>query len=94
MARRPHLKHELKGKVAVVTGAAGTMGRAVMDCLAADGIRMIGICAVVRRDCQTLAAKRTPGGMVAFRRSQYSIAARPASSLPENLPSGPNTDPP
>jgi 3-oxoacyl-[acyl-carrier protein] reductase len=34
---------DLKGKVAVVTGAGGTMGRAVVGALAADGMKVIGI---------------------------------------------------
>jgi len=37
------LKTDLKGKIAVVSGAAGSMGRAVVDALAQDGIRTIGI---------------------------------------------------
>jgi 3-oxoacyl-[acyl-carrier protein] reductase len=37
------LKTELKGRTAVVTGAAGTMGRAVAKALAADGLRVIGL---------------------------------------------------
>jgi 3-oxoacyl-[acyl-carrier protein] reductase len=47
------LKTDLKGKTAVVTGAAGTMGRAVVEALAQDGIRCIG-----------LDVKPSPGGMV------------------------------
>jgi 3-oxoacyl-[acyl-carrier protein] reductase len=34
---------KLKGKTAVVTGAAGTMGRAVVKALAADGLRVVGL---------------------------------------------------
>jgi 3-oxoacyl-[acyl-carrier protein] reductase len=37
------LRTELKGKTAVVTGAAGTMGRAVVKALAADGLRVVGL---------------------------------------------------
>jgi 3-oxoacyl-[acyl-carrier protein] reductase len=37
------LKTELKGKTAVVTGAAGTMGRAVVDCLSRDGLTVHGL---------------------------------------------------
>jgi 3-oxoacyl-[acyl-carrier protein] reductase len=32
----------LKGKTAVVTGAAGTMGRAVVDALSAEGMKVVG----------------------------------------------------
>jgi 3-oxoacyl-[acyl-carrier protein] reductase len=34
---------KLKGKTAVVTGAAGTMGRAVAAALRADGLRVVGL---------------------------------------------------
>jgi 3-oxoacyl-[acyl-carrier protein] reductase len=34
---------KLKGKTAVVTGAAGTMGRAVVKALAADGLMVVGL---------------------------------------------------
>ena len=34
---------ELRGKTAVVTGAAGTMGRAVAAALRADGLRVVGL---------------------------------------------------
>jgi 3-oxoacyl-[acyl-carrier protein] reductase len=37
------LKPDLNGKVAVVTGAAGTMGRAVVEALRADGVKVIGV---------------------------------------------------
>jgi 3-oxoacyl-[acyl-carrier protein] reductase len=37
------LKTELKGRTAVVTGAAGTMGRAVSNALVADGLRVVGL---------------------------------------------------
>ena len=37
------MRTELKGKTAVVTGAAGTMGRAVVKALAADGLRVVGL---------------------------------------------------
>jgi 3-oxoacyl-[acyl-carrier protein] reductase len=37
------LKTRLQGRTAVVTGAAGTMGRAVAAALAADGLKVIGI---------------------------------------------------
>jgi 3-oxoacyl-[acyl-carrier protein] reductase len=37
------LKIDLEGKTAVVTGAAGTMGRAVARALAADGLRVVGL---------------------------------------------------
>ena len=43
MARRQRWKTDLKGKVAVVTGAAGAMGRAVMQALAREGARTVGI---------------------------------------------------
>jgi 3-oxoacyl-[acyl-carrier protein] reductase len=36
------LKPELRGKTAVVTGAAGTMGRAVVDALSAEGMKVVG----------------------------------------------------
>jgi 3-oxoacyl-[acyl-carrier protein] reductase len=47
------LKTDLKGKTAVITGAAGTMGRAVVEALTLDGIRCIG-----------LDVKPSPGGIV------------------------------
>jgi 3-oxoacyl-[acyl-carrier protein] reductase len=37
------LKTRLEGRTAVVTGAAGTMGRAVAKALAADGLKVVGI---------------------------------------------------
>jgi 3-oxoacyl-[acyl-carrier protein] reductase len=37
------LRHELKGKTAVVTGAAGAMGRAVASFLEEDGLKVIGL---------------------------------------------------
>jgi 3-oxoacyl-[acyl-carrier protein] reductase len=37
------LRTELKGRTAVVTGAAGTMGRAVVAALAADGLHVVGL---------------------------------------------------
>jgi 3-oxoacyl-[acyl-carrier protein] reductase len=37
------LKPDLNGKIAVVTGAAGTMGRAVVEALRADGVKVIGV---------------------------------------------------
>jgi 3-oxoacyl-[acyl-carrier protein] reductase len=37
------LRTELKGRIAVVTGAAGTMGRAVVAALAADGMKVVGL---------------------------------------------------
>ena len=37
------MRTELKGRTAVVTGAAGTMGRAVAKALAADGLRVVGM---------------------------------------------------
>jgi 3-oxoacyl-[acyl-carrier protein] reductase len=37
------LRIELKGRTAVVTGAAGTMGRAVAAALAVDGLKVIGV---------------------------------------------------
>lgn len=37
------MRTDLKGKIAVVTGSAGTMGRAVVDALRADGLRVVGI---------------------------------------------------
>jgi 3-oxoacyl-[acyl-carrier protein] reductase len=37
------LKTRLQGRTAVVTGAAGTMGRAVAAALAADGLQVIGV---------------------------------------------------
>jgi len=47
------LRTELKGRTAVVTGAAGTMGRAVVKALAADGLKVVG-----------LDVKPSTGGMV------------------------------
>jgi 3-oxoacyl-[acyl-carrier protein] reductase len=47
------LKPDLKDKVAVVTGAAGTMGRAVMDCLSQDQVKTVGI-----------DVRRSPNGIV------------------------------
>ena len=43
------MKTELRGKVAVVTGAAGTMGRAVVDFLSEDGLTVHGL--DVKGDC-------------------------------------------
>ncbi|MEO8145091.1 MAG: SDR family NAD(P)-dependent oxidoreductase [Betaproteobacteria bacterium] len=37
------MKTDLKGKIAVVTGAAGTMGRAVVNAFSGEGIKTIGI---------------------------------------------------
>jgi 3-oxoacyl-[acyl-carrier protein] reductase len=37
------LRTELKGRTAVVTGAAGTMGRAVAKALVADGLKVVGL---------------------------------------------------
>jgi 3-oxoacyl-[acyl-carrier protein] reductase len=37
------LKSDLNGKIAVVTGAAGTMGRAVVEALRADGVKVVGV---------------------------------------------------
>ncbi|HET9735651.1 MAG TPA: SDR family NAD(P)-dependent oxidoreductase [Burkholderiales bacterium] len=37
------MRIELKGRTAVVTGAAGTMGRAVAAALAVDGLKVIGV---------------------------------------------------
>jgi len=54
--------------VAVVTGAAGTMGRAVMECLAAEGLKTIGI-----------DVKPSPGGMVC----DISDAARAEKAIRE-----------
>jgi 3-oxoacyl-[acyl-carrier protein] reductase len=45
------LRTELKGRTAVVTGAAGTMGRAVAKALAADGLRVIGLDLRPARGC-------------------------------------------
>ena len=41
----------LRGRTAVVTGAAGTMGRAVVKALAADGLRVIGLDVKPARGC-------------------------------------------
>jgi 3-oxoacyl-[acyl-carrier protein] reductase len=46
------LKIELKGRTAVVTGAAGTMGRAVALALAADGLRVVGLDLKAARGCR------------------------------------------
>jgi 3-oxoacyl-[acyl-carrier protein] reductase len=43
------LRHQLTGKTAVVTGAAGTMGRAVVDFLSEDGLLVHGL--DVKGDC-------------------------------------------
>jgi 3-oxoacyl-[acyl-carrier protein] reductase len=43
------LKTELRGKTAVVTGAAGTMGRAVASFLKEDGLNVVGL--DVKGDC-------------------------------------------
>jgi 3-oxoacyl-[acyl-carrier protein] reductase len=45
------LKIELKGRAAVVTGAAGTMGRAVATALAADGLRVVGLDIKAAKGC-------------------------------------------
>ena len=37
------MKTDLRGKTAVVTGAAGTMGRAVVDVLREDGLTVHGL---------------------------------------------------
>jgi 3-oxoacyl-[acyl-carrier protein] reductase len=39
----------LKNKIAVVTGAAGTMGRAVVEALSAEGMKVVGL--DVKGDC-------------------------------------------
>jgi 3-oxoacyl-[acyl-carrier protein] reductase len=44
------LKPELKGKTALVTGAAGTMGRAVVAFLKEDGLNVVGL--DVKADCR------------------------------------------
>jgi 3-oxoacyl-[acyl-carrier protein] reductase len=44
------LKPELKGKTALVTGAAGTMGRAVVAFLEEDGLNVVGL--DVKGDCR------------------------------------------
>lgn len=45
------MRTELKGRTAVVTGAAGTMGRAVAAALRADGLRVIGLDVRPARNC-------------------------------------------
>jgi 3-oxoacyl-[acyl-carrier protein] reductase len=45
------LRTSLKGRTAVVTGAAGTMGRAVARALAADGLRVIGLDVRAAKGC-------------------------------------------
>lgn len=45
------MRTELKGRTAVVTGAAGTMGRAVAKALAADGLRVVGVDVKPVRGC-------------------------------------------
>jgi len=45
------LRTELKGRTAVVTGAAGTMGRAVVKALAADGLEVVGLDVKPARGC-------------------------------------------
>ena len=37
------MKTDLKGKIAVVTGSAGSMGRAVVSCLKEDGLTVVGL---------------------------------------------------
>lgn len=44
------MKPELKGKTALVTGAAGTMGRAVVAFLKEDGLNVVGL--DVKGDCR------------------------------------------
>ena len=43
------MKTELRGKTAVVTGAAGAMGRAVVAFLQEDGLNVVGL--DIRGDC-------------------------------------------
>jgi 3-oxoacyl-[acyl-carrier protein] reductase len=45
------LRTELEGRTAVVSGAAGTMGRAVAKALAADGLRVVGLDVKPARGC-------------------------------------------
>lgn len=45
------MRTELKGRTAVVTGAAGTMGRAVVKALAADGLEVVGLDVKPARGC-------------------------------------------
>lgn len=45
------MKTKLQGKTAVVTGAAGTMGRAVLEALAADGLKVVGLDVKPSQDC-------------------------------------------
>jgi 3-oxoacyl-[acyl-carrier protein] reductase len=43
------LRHELKGRTAIVTGAAGAMGRAVVAFLKEDGMNVVGL--DIKGDC-------------------------------------------
>jgi len=45
------LRTELKGRTAVVTGAAGTIGRVVVKALAADGLEVVGLDVKPARGC-------------------------------------------
>ncbi|HEX5093241.1 MAG TPA: SDR family NAD(P)-dependent oxidoreductase [Burkholderiales bacterium] len=45
------MRTDLKGRVAVVTGAAGTMGKAVVKALVADGLRVVGLDVRAAKGC-------------------------------------------